>query len=218
MPSPFNGLPPAKWAAKTEKLIEKHPLKISEIVDVVLGAWELIFKSAIGRYRIGKHIFPKPQVMGFFLHELIALEFAARHPGVWQGEQTAGDKDLVYVPNHKMSVEVKTSSHKSQVFGNRSYAQEETDPKKTKSGYYIAVNFQGFARNRTVRPQVVRIRFGWLDHADWIGQKSSTGQQARIKPTSEKAKLKMLYDRGAAIAPGEDAFEIAADEDALDEG
>jgi hypothetical protein len=37
------------------------------------------------------------------------------------------------------------------------------------------------------------IRFGWLDHSDWMGQKAATGQQARLDPFAEKSKLAILY-------------------------
>ena len=66
------------------------------------------------------------------------------------------------------------------------------DRKKTKSGYYLAVNFQPVKRD-VPDPQVRKIRFGWLDHTDWIGQKSPTGQQARLDPNTREAKLIPLY-------------------------
>lgn len=47
--------------------------------------------------------------MGMFLHELIPLDFAARYPGIWRREQTANEKDLVYIPDADLSVEIKTS-------------------------------------------------------------------------------------------------------------
>ena len=68
-----------------------------------------------------------------------------------------------------------------------------TGSKKSKAGYYLAVNFEGFAKTRT-KPCVRRIRFGWLDHADWIGQKAATGQQARLRPECEAKKLIVLYE------------------------
>ena len=42
----------------------------------------------------------------------------------------------------KYSVEIKTSSNKSKIFGNRSYAQKSENEKKDKSGYYLAINFE----------------------------------------------------------------------------
>ncbi len=194
MQSPYHGLSEKKWNSKTVELIAQHPLKTQDIVAVVLDSWRAIFDSKIGThgFRIGVDIFPKPQIMGFFLHELIPLEFAARSPGQWRGDEAAGEKDLVCVSDSRYSVEIKTSSHRSQVFGNRSYAQAPTDSKKSKSGYYIAVNFDKFT-NANAMPQIRLIRFGWLDHTDWIGQASDTGQQARINAVSERAKLLTLF-------------------------
>jgi hypothetical protein len=131
------------------------------------------------KLEIGKNIFPKPQIMGFFLHELIPLEIAALHPDEWRGEQTASDKDIVYIPDDTFSIEVKTSSHARHIYGNRSYAQGATKRKKSKSGYYLTVNFEKFSASNK-RPRILLIRFGWLDSSDWIGQASETGQQASL--------------------------------------
>jgi hypothetical protein len=123
--SPYQGLPLDQWEGKTFELIEAHPLTTDEIVDVVLVGWSDIFSSEIGakHYRIGTHIFPRPQTMAFFLHELIPFELSARYPKLWRPEETASDKDLVYIPDDLYSVEIKTSSSARQIFGNRSYAQ-----------------------------------------------------------------------------------------------
>jgi hypothetical protein len=188
---PYSGLPREKWAAKTKKLVAAHPLDTKELVEVVLLAWDAIFESKIGphEFKIGTHLFPKPQIMGFLLHELIPLEFAARYPDKWRSEEQAGDKDLVYIPDPKFSIEIKTSSHKTQIFGNRSYAQQPTDAKKSKSGYYLAINFESFDKRKRARPKIARVRFGWLDHTDWIGQAAATGQQAHLAPGCEECKL-----------------------------
>lgn len=197
MSSPYKGLPPAKWPALTRRLVNEHPLKTDEIVDVVLSAWASIFKSRIGPrgFHIGKDILPKPQIMGFFLHELIPLELAARHPKEWRGETSASDKDIVYIPNDHFSIEVKTSSNPSHIFGNRSYAQAATEDKKTKSGYYLAVNFEKFSASGK-RPHILLVRFGWLDSCDWIGQKAATGQQSRLLAEVEDHKFLEIFRYG----------------------
>jgi hypothetical protein len=191
--SPYKGVPQARWASVTSGLIAKHPLKVSEIVEIVLTAWNAVMSSAFGphRFRIGVDIFPKPQFMGFLLHELIALELRARYAGVWRGEQNASDKDCVFIPDDSFSIEIKTSSHKDRIFGNRSYAQQSTKGKKAKAGYYLAVNFQDCRKQ--ARPQVQMIRFGWLDSTDWVGQASQTGQQSSLPPALERAKLLQLF-------------------------
>ena len=193
--SPYANLPPDSWEAKTRELIQSHPLRSAELVEVVLSSWDSIFDSAIGTkgFAIGQHIFPKPQIMGFLLHELIPLEFQARHPEVWRIDKTGNDKDLVHIPDPSFSVEIKTSSHPTQIFGNRSYAQPATSSKKSKAGFYLAVNFEKFSRTRS-NPLIRAIRFGWLDHSDWIAQKAATGQQARLEPIVYQTKLLLLYE------------------------
>ena len=192
--SPYANIPVADWQAKTKELVAQHPLPSEEIIDVVLSCWQSLFRSKIGTkgFHIGRDIFPKPQFMGFLLEQLVTLDFAHRHPEYWRAEKTTGDKDLVYIPDPAYSVEIKTSSHARQIFGNRSYAQEGNSSKKGKSGYYLAINFQKFA-SLAAQPHITLVRFGWLDHTDWIGQKAPTGQQARIKPDSESTKLLTLY-------------------------
>lgn len=194
MNSPYNQTKPNTWLATTEKLIDAHPLSSIEIVEVVLAAWDDIFVTKIGKrkYGIGREINPKPQIMGFFLHELIPLEFERRYPKKWRREKSASDKDLIYIPGDKFSVEIKTSSDPKSIFGNRSYAQESAKGKKSKSGYMMAVNFEKFDELHT-KPKIKKIRFGWLDHHDWIGQKAATGQQARLSIDVQDAKLITLY-------------------------
>jgi ScaI restriction endonuclease len=195
MTSPYEGVHSDKWAEKTDELIAKYPLEMDKLVEVVRTSWEGVFASKIGRsgFEIGKHIFPKPQIIAFFLHELIPLELASRYPGVWRGEETAADKDIVYVPDVAFSMELKTSSHANQIFGNRSYAQQGVAGKKSKSGFYLAVNFEKSLKGaKTARLR--RIRFGWLDHSDWQGQTAATGQQARLSTEVERGKLRLLFE------------------------
>ncbi|HEY3324353.1 MAG TPA: ScaI family restriction endonuclease [Planctomycetota bacterium] len=191
MKSPYQGLPLEKWKAKTQELIDAHPLKRKELVEAAFSTWESIFRSRIGPsgFRIGKDLFPKPQIMGFFLHELLPLELATRHPRLWRGDKASDEKDLVYIPDPaKFSVEIKTSSSLKCIFGNRSYAQVPTEGKKLKSGYYLALNFEKFsAFNR--KPKLLLVRFGWLDHSDWVGQHAESGQQCRLPPPVEQSKL-----------------------------
>lgn len=193
LPSPYARLAQTQWLAKTRELLEGHPLNGDEIVDAVLAAWNDIFECRIGRrsLRIGRDLFPAPQILGFLLHELIAAELAARHPEGWRRGTAKGEKDLVHLPNDAFSVEIKTSSNPAHIFGNRSYAQEGASGGKF--GYYLAVNFAKWATSG--KPAVRRIRFGWLDHSDWIAQRAPTGQQARLTEAAEKLKLLQLFSK-----------------------
>lgn len=188
MGSPYSGLDESEWIDKTNELIKDHPLDQKEIKKVVLTCWNCILNTTIGDYKIGADIFPKPQIMGFFLHELICLEMSKSDPETWGCEKKSNDKDIVNLKNSQYSIEVKTSSHKSRIFGNRSYAQVTNKPKKSKSGYYLAINFEKFGSDKT-KPKILKVRFGWLDHEDWLGQKSESGQQANLSTSVEKYKL-----------------------------
>jgi len=193
--SPYIGLNHDQWQKKTDELIADFPLSMDELVEVVKLSWDGVFASRIGKkgYRIGKDLFPKPQIVAFILHELIPRELQARHPALWRGEESAVDKDIVYIPDRTMSIEIKTSSHKAKIYGNRSYAQTGDAPKKDKSGYYLAINFEALTKKAT-QPVLRRIRFGWIDHSDWRGQIKATGQQANLSAEVERGKLRVLFE------------------------
>ena len=193
MTSPYAGLAVDDWAAKTRELIDQHPLDMGELHTVVLRVWADIFESGIGSkpFRIGIDLFPRPQVMAFFLHELIPLELAFRYPDLWRRDQTSGEKDLVFIPDNQYSVEIKTSSSRHHIYGNRSYAQPGSAGQKSKSGYYLAINFERVVSGAPL-PRITLVRFGWLDHEDWQGQAAATGQQARLSSPVEHNKLLVL--------------------------
>lgn len=95
---------------------------------------------------------------------------------------------MVFIPDDRFSIEIKTSSSPRNIYGNRSYAQTGQPPKKSKSGYYLAINFEKFTPG-IKNPRILLVRFGWLDHEGWIGQSAATGQQARLSPAVERNKL-----------------------------
>lgn len=192
--SPYFGLPQNQWAQKTQELIDEHPLDEAEIAQLCLDAWNGIFTSSIGKNRliIGTHLFPAPQIIGALLHELIPAEISAKYPNQWRKELTKLDKDIVFIPNDRYSIELKTSSNKSQIFGNRSYAQQQNAAGKTKDGYYLTINFDKVSSTNNA-PCIQMIRFGWIDHTDWIGQLAATGQQSRLSSDTYSLKLKTLF-------------------------
>jgi hypothetical protein len=196
--SPYFEVPEDDWVSTTRGLIEEYPLGVRDLVDTVLESWIQIFHSDIGGFKIGADILPTPQIMGSFLHELIPLNFARQHPEVWRRDASSREKDLVCLTDDKFSTEIKTSSHPRQIFGNRSFAQETLQGgKKSKSGYYLAVNFSKFVVNEDAivleQPEIQLVRFGWLDHLDWAGQQAATGQQASLSATVENSQLLTIY-------------------------
>ncbi|MEI9477585.1 MAG: ScaI family restriction endonuclease [Deltaproteobacteria bacterium] len=189
----YDKVPVEKWNEITQKLIDEHPLTPGYLEHVVLESWKAILKTKIaGRISIAKDVKPKPQIMGFFLHEVIAFNIGNDLPNDWRKEKSADDKDVVNKANPHFSFEIKTSSNKNKIFGNRSYAQETQSDKKKKSGYYLAVNFERF-RDTGFLPRIRLIRFGWIDHEDWLGQAAASGQQARLSIDVETRKLLTIY-------------------------
>lgn len=195
--SPYSGVPRSKWRDITERLIERHPLSKNEIVNVVLSAWEDIFASQFGkrRLRIGRDLKPSPQSMGLLLHELIPAELEHRYPEAWCRDRNAREPDALYLPDLQFSFEIKTTSSKGSIAGNRSVSQplSKRAAKKRKAGYYLAINFENFTPAIT-RPKIARIRFGWLDHEDWQGQMAASGQSAKLQREVEESKLLILYE------------------------
>jgi hypothetical protein len=208
MASPYSNQEEKNWKKITEKLIENHPLSKKQIVDAVLTSWKQIFQSKIGPLSIGKQIFPTPQIMSNIIHELIPYNLAENVGSDYRVGITKTEKDIVYEPNSTYSVEVKASSSKNDIYANRSYAQPSLDSDtKDKNGFYIGVNFEKFQiledgnyrkvefdnEGNIIYPIITQIKFGYLDHTDWIPQASAKGQQARLTKDSKKFKLIKLH-------------------------
>lgn len=191
----YEGVPEDGWEEVTRKLIAAHPLDPEEIVEVVQLCWEDIFQSSMGRrgLKIGTDIFPTPQIMATLMHELIPAEFHHRNPKLWRRDTSGEDKDLVYIPDSAFSTEIKCSSSATSIYGNRSYAQQHSENKKARAGYFLGVNFQKFSPDLRERPTIRRVSFGWLDWTDWVGQTSQTGQQASLTPAAKKYKMPVLW-------------------------
>ena len=187
---------PSDWADITRSLIASHPIDGPTLVTVVLNSWRSIFESRLGSgFHIGREIRPAPQIMGFLLHALIPLELSRDRIG-WRADLISKEKDLVCEANDAMSIEIKTSSHRSQIFGNRSFGVENAAPgKKAKDGFYLAVNFESWSDAAGRLPEIRLVRFGWLDHSDWVAQRSQTGQQASLPAQIENLQLLTLYHR-----------------------
>ena len=194
--NPYKNLPINKWKEKTIELVEKHPLKKEELVESVLTSWNKIFDTYIGNeLKIGRDIKPSPQILGNYLHELIPIYYEKKYNGKWHKDKTKKDKDLVCNYNNFFSIEIKTSSSKKDIFGNRSYGiQHEGENIKKKEGYYLAINFEK-CTEEIEKPNITLIRFGWLEHSDWISQNAQTGQQSRLSKESDSLKFITLYEK-----------------------
>jgi hypothetical protein len=186
--SPYKNVDVKNWRKITEELVKKHPLS-PMVVDLCRKSWQSILNGKINTYLNLKirEMGISPQATGALLHDVIPAYIAKNVPGFRKG--IGKEKDIVCESNDYFSLELKTSSDPKSIFGNRSYTKSETG--KSKSGYYLAINFEKIAHEN---PQILRIQFGWLDHSDWVGQKSETGQQASLIKEAKENKLMILYE------------------------
>jgi len=177
--SPYGGQPEAQWKEITNALLAQHPLKPATILAVATAAWDNLWETTIGSGETAVALTDRQvpaTVVGYFFEILFARELENRCPGEWRGNRAKEEKDLVYLPDANLSVEMKTSGQLGlKVYGNRSYGQElqsEQLAKKEKSGYYLTVNF--FEKTLTL------LRFGWIDADDWKPQEALSGQMAGL--------------------------------------
>lgn len=170
-------------------------MSVNKIPSIVHNSWKDIFTIADskGNFEIGKTIFPKPQILAFILEALIAKEFESIDSNTWEFDPTGFSKDIVNKTNPKFSIEIKASSSKERIYGNRSYANPGSTSKKSKDSFYLAINFESYKQTKT--PNVTKIRFGYLSHNDWRGQKSSSGQQSHLDIITERSKLLELWPK-----------------------
>ena len=200
--SPYAGIATQEWGKVTRQLIDQHPLKPEEVLDIALTSWDAVWSTQIGTgaARLAlKDVNPPATVVGYFFEKLFAKELATRYPKDWRGESGGVEKDLHCISNVAFSTEIKASGQLGlKIYGNRSYGQQvenEALAKKDKSGYYITVNFFG--------EQLNLIRFGWIDSSDRKPQKSPTGQMAGLEDNVYQYKLmpiKGTYTLRAPIA------------------
>jgi len=187
MKSPYEKMDVRHWRKITEELVRKHPLT-PIIVDLCLKSWQSILNGKINTFLNLKirEMSISPQATGALLHDVIPEYIAKNISGFRKG--VGKEKDIVCEADDFFSLELKTSSQKS-IFGNRSYAVSETG--KSKAGYYLAINFEKISSEN---PRILRIQFGWLDHSDWLGQRSETGQQASLTKDARTNKFVTLYE------------------------
>jgi len=186
-------MPESSWLGITHELVSQHPLKPARLLEAALTAWATLWQTTVGAGTLSVKLTDlkvPATIVGYFFEILLARELERAAPKLWRGNQSKDEKDLVYLPDPALSVEIKTSGQAGfKVYGNRSYGQKagsEFLVKKEKSGFYITVNF--FNQTLTL------IRFGWIDAADWDPQESPRGQMAGLK--------KAVYDYKLIPIPG----------------
>ena len=165
------------------------PIEEKVLKKIVNDSFNELFESSVGGLEIGKDIFIPPQATGVILEKLISKKITEMS-SVWKEGIQKNEKDVVNTENDLYSFEIKTSSSKTGVFGNRSYGHISENKVKNREGFYLIINYK-IPKPNDVSYHIHKIRFGWIEDKDWIAQKSQSGQQASLS-TECKRKLKEL--------------------------
>lgn len=187
--SPYAGCPQDEWPEITKALVEDFPINMADIVKVVEAAWSDLFNLSIGEsgLRVGADIFLPAQATGVILERLIGVEMRKRFQG-WRSGLTKTEKDIVCENDLRFSFEIKTSSSRTGLYGNRSTGHRAEGRIKFRTGYYLVVNYK-LPTETDPDKKLYNLRFGWIDDEDWIGQAKPTGQQASIGVKLARLKL-----------------------------
>lgn len=179
-------------ARTARQRVHDHPLTDEELITIVLAAWQDLLAASTGGLNLVRDVGIEPREIGGIMQKLIAGRLQSIEPGRWRGESSPREKDVVCLDDERYSFEIKTSSSKSGLPGNRSYASTGAECRKSKRGYYLAINYDN--PQRTADPRVRRMRFGWLDQEDWRPQRTGTGQLARIRSRDAARQLITIYE------------------------
>lgn len=193
--SPYKNASPSEWPEITKKLVDQFPLSMPTLVQIVEAAWYDLYTASFGNdnWSIGRDILLPAQASGVILEQLIAKHLN-RFSADWRGGNTKVEKDIVYQKEPKYSFEIKTSSSRSGLYGNRSTGHLAEGRKKFRTGYYLVINYK-LPKIDNLDRDLLNIRFGWIDDEDWVGQAQPTGQQASIGV--ELARFKLLTIKGS---------------------
>ncbi|TLX16021.1 ScaI family restriction endonuclease [Rhizobium sp. MHM7A] len=189
LPSPYHGFDFELWPAVTKTLVDAFPLTCSQLFDVAVEAWKDAISTRIGRreLRIGLDIEMPAQAMGSMFEKLIAVSLTAMPVPFRGGLSQATEKDIVCEDDPYFSFEIKTSTHKHGIYGNRSQGKSSPRRKKFRAGYHLVANFK--SPSLACPSGQFGLRFGWLDGADWKSQKAESGQSAHVPAHILKVKL-----------------------------
>lgn len=190
MESPYKNINICNWKSVTIKLVDSFPIKKKELKEYVEEAFDEYLKMTISslKLQVGKDIFFPAQATGVIIDKLIGVIIIKKKGNEWKSGDKKNEKDVVNILNDKYSFEIKTSSSKSGIFGNRSMGHRSKKKIKIRSGYYLIINYK-LPKENDMSLKIYKIRFGWIDDVDWIGQSSPTGQQSTISKECKDLKL-----------------------------
>lgn len=157
------------------------------LLKATFNAWKDIEQLTLGDFKIGRDFKPTGQLIGNLLHILIPKHMELLDKDFQIGTKKE-DKDILWNKHSDFAIEIKTSSSKSGVYGNRSYPKG--DNIKDKNSYYLIINYTNFDEN--ANGYIHSIKVGYIRKEDWKAQDSETGQQSYLK---DKSILRTIYKK-----------------------
>ena len=165
----------------------EFPLNAFEIREIVEESLLDVLESPYGPMELlnGLDIFLTGQTIGNLFQMYFIERLCRMYPGIWREGRQKDEMDVVCIPKPEYSFELKTSSSKSGIYGNRSYTKKGLMTHKDRGGWLLAVNYKRPVPNNPSW-KIYKIRFGRVDHADWNGQRSNTGQASSVSPIAKR--------------------------------
>jgi hypothetical protein len=152
---------------------DPFPLTEALVVLLVKDTFSDLRHTSFG----AQNIVPKwtGQAVGSMFEPLFLYRLQRIQPFTWRGGKQKSEKDVVHLGTPSLSFEIKTSSSKNKIVGNKSSTKEGKVKHKDRDGYLLAVNYD----ISSLEPMLIRV--GTLTDDDWSGQKSETGQCAVVR-------------------------------------
>ena len=186
----YDNVPPDKWPALRQRLIDDHPLTRELIVNNTLEVFNDILSTRIGRdgLRYVKDIKLPGDTFGVLFETLFLRRLDATR---WRKGGQQDELDVVHNITPSFSFEIKTTS-KRKIYGSKSV---NLDPAKTNSGSYHLLVFWDLVP----WPSIGYIAWGWLDRSDFTASASTYSRP--LKNDARKLKCETLYRRGDVPEP-----------------
>lgn len=168
----------------------QHILPKPVLLQVVNQSWKTLWTTRIGRQPL--QAFPKldAQVIGKFFQEIMMFHLYEMDPYVWADPDKARNPklpDFVCIKDPSQSFELKMCGQQGSrvVYGNRCSSHGYASPTgKSRDGWMLTINY--------THTRINLIRFGYIHGTDWIGQKSASGNAARLHPDAYQQKLEVV--------------------------
>lgn len=137
------------------------------LVSASLSTMDIIAHSFIGPYPRAIAL-REPQAIGAIFHNLYPYELSKVAGVAVRMGHVKREPDVVIEDAPLYRLEIKSSSSRRGVFGNRSDTQPRATALKEKGAYYLVLNYDKGASAARRSPENLRIRFGFLTPNDWV--------------------------------------------------